>query len=332
MKLDDVELRRVRLPLVRPFRTSFGTTTHRDALIVKVSTSEADGWGECVAGAEPRYSSEYLDSAEQVIRAFLLPAIVGLDELTAVTAGRSWSAFRGHRMAKAALETALLDAELKARGISLAAELGAVRSSVDCGVSVGITDSIDELLEQVEAYLDQGYRRVKLKIEPGHDLAPVRAVRECFGDIPLQVDANASYRVSDARHLSKLDAFDLLMIEQPLDEEDLVGHAELARRLRTPICLDESITSAATAAQPSPSVRAAWSTSSRAVSAAIWKRAESTTSARPRHRRLVRGDVGDRHRTGGQPGPGRTSWFHPAWRHLRLRPLLRSRPHRAVRP
>jgi len=152
-------------------------------------------------------------------------------------------------MAKAALEAAVLDAELRAEGRSFARELGAVKDRVPSGVSIGIMDSIPQLLDAVDGYLAQGYLRIKLKIEPGWDVAPVRAVRERFGDaLLLQTDANCAYTLSDARQLAKLDDFDLLLIEQPLDEDDVLGHAELARRIRTPVCLDESITSAQSAA------------------------------------------------------------------------------------
>src|SRR5262249_37572619 len=156
--------------------------------------------------------------------------------------------FKGHRMAKAALETAVLDAELRAAGRPLARELGAVRDTVPCGVSVGIMSSLGDLLDTVGGDLDQGDVRIKLKIEPGWDVEPVAAVRERFGDILLQVDANTAYTLADARHLARLDPFDLLLIEQPLDEEDVLGHAELARVMKTPICLDESIVSARAAA------------------------------------------------------------------------------------
>jgi O-succinylbenzoate synthase len=157
--------------------------------------------------------------------------------------------FKGHPMAKAALETSLLDAELRIEGRSFARELGSVHDRVPCGVSVGIMDSIPELLDAVGGYIDEGYVRIKLKIEPGWDVEAVRAVREKFGDeVLLQVDANTAYTLRDARQLAKLDDFDLLLIEQPLEEEDIVGHADLAKMLKTPICLDESITSAQTAA------------------------------------------------------------------------------------
>jgi o-succinylbenzoate synthase len=248
MKLTGVELRRIQMPLVSPFRTSFGTETTRDVLLVRVATPDAEGWAECVAMSDPLYSSEYVDAAADVMRRFLIPALTAVANLDATRVGPVLGRFKGHRMAKATLETAVLDAELRAGGRSLARELGAVRDTVPCGVSVGIMSSVDELLGAVGAYLDQGYVRIKLKIEPGWDVEPVRAVRERFGDILLQVDANTAYTLADARHLARLDPFDLLLIEQPLDEEDMLGHAELARVVKTPICLDESIVSARAAA------------------------------------------------------------------------------------
>ncbi|GID92308.1 o-succinylbenzoate synthase [Amorphoplanes digitatis] len=249
MKIEGVELRRASMPLVTPFRTSFGTETERDILLVRVVTGVAEGWGECVAMASPRYSPEYVDAVADVLRRFLIPALAAVPRLDAYAVGPALAAFKGHRMAKAALETAVLDAELREQGRPLARELGAVHERVPCGVSVGIMSSLGELLDAVGGYLDAGYRRIKLKIEPGWDVEPVRAVRERFGDdVPLQVDANTAYTLADARHLARLDPFGLLLIEQPLDEEDLLGHAELAKRIATPVCLDESITSARTAA------------------------------------------------------------------------------------
>ena len=248
MKLRQVELRRIRLPLVSPFRTSFGTEQARDILLVKVTSDDAEGWGECVAGAEPLYSSEYTDGAQHVIREHLLPRLLAVPDLAAHRVAPALAAVKGHRMAKAALEMAVLDAELRARGVALAEHLGAVRETVPSGVSVGIADSIPQLLDTVAGYLDQGYARIKLKIEPGWDVEPVRAVRERFGDVLLQVDANAAYSLGDAPQLARLDPFELLLIEQPLPADDVRGHAQLAKRLRTPLCLDESITSARAAA------------------------------------------------------------------------------------
>jgi o-succinylbenzoate synthase len=249
VKLTGVELRRVAMPLVAPFRTSFGTQTSRDVLLVRVVTDDAEGFGECVAMDTPHYSSEYVDAAADVLRRFLVPALTAADLPGAHMVAPLLAPFKGHRMAKAALETAVLDAELRAEGRSFARELGAVHERVPCGVSVGIMDSVPELLESVGGYLDEGYVRIKLKIEPGWDVEPVRAVRERFGDgVLLQVDANTAYTLGDVRQLARLDDFDLLLIEQPLDEEDVLGHVELARQIRTPVCLDESITSARDAA------------------------------------------------------------------------------------
>ena len=250
MRVDAVELVRIAMPLVSPFRTSFGVQTDRDVLLVHLLGDAGEGWGECVAMSEPGYSSEYTEAAQQVIEGHLLPRILAPDRLTAAEVEALMAPVRGHRMAKAALEMAWLDLELRAAGRSLADYLGAVRAEVDCGVSVGMTDTSEQLLETVRGYLEAGYRRIKLKIEPGTDVDRVRAVRERFGpDVLLQVDANAAYSLEDADHLARLDEFGLVLIEQPLPEEQLLGHAKLARRLATPICLDESITSAAVAAE-----------------------------------------------------------------------------------
>ncbi|GAB2601623.1 o-succinylbenzoate synthase [Paractinoplanes abujensis] len=249
MKLTGIELRRIKMPLVAPFRTSFGTETERDVLLLRAVTDEAEGWGECVAMSDPLYSSEYVEAAADVLRRYLVPALAARRPAAATAVAPALHRFKGHRMAKAALETAVLDAELRAEGRSFARELGATRDRVPCGVSVGIMDSIPQLLDAVDGYLAQGYVRIKLKIEPGWDVEPVRAVRERFGDdVLLQVDANTAYTVGQAPLLAALDPFGLLLIEQPLDEEDVLGHVELSRRVRTPICLDESIVSARAAA------------------------------------------------------------------------------------
>ncbi|AWB91517.1 o-succinylbenzoate synthase [Aeromicrobium chenweiae] len=245
MKLTGVELIHVSMPLVSPFRTSFGTQVTRDLLLLRVVTDEGEGWGECVTMPDPVYSSEYVAGAADVLRRFLVPALAASGPLDASRVATVLAPFKGHRMAKAALEMGVLDAELRAEGRSFARELGAVHDRVPCGVSVGIMDSIPALLDAVGGYIDEGYVRIKLKIEPGWDVAPVRAVRERFGDdVLLQVDANTAYTLADARHLARLDPFELLLIEQPLEEEDILGHADLARQITTPICLDESITSA----------------------------------------------------------------------------------------
>ena len=247
MKLNSVELHRIKLSLVAPFETSFGVQTERDVLLLKAITDAGEGWGECVAGEEPTYSSEYVEGAQEVLIRHLIPRLLNR-EISLADVARILRPIHGHKMAKAALEMAMLDAELRADGKSFGQFFGATRTAVDCGVSVGIHSSIPELLQTVGGYLDAGYLRIKLKIKPGWDVEPVRAVRERFGDVPLQVDANTAYSLADAKHLAELDRFDLLLIEQPLPEEEVLAHAKLARNVKTPICLDESITSAQAAA------------------------------------------------------------------------------------
>ncbi|MDQ3680300.1 MAG: o-succinylbenzoate synthase [Actinomycetota bacterium] len=248
MSITGVELRRVRLPLVAPFRTGLGETRVRDALLVKVTTSEAEGWGECTAMSEPTYTSEYVDGAQHVMRHHLVPRLLPRPDLTAEGVSPALAPVKGHPMAKCALEMAVLDAELRAGGTSLARHLGGVRDHVEAGVAVGMAGSVPELADTVGRYVDAGYRRVKLKVQPGWDVEPVRAIRERFADVALHVDANGAYGPGDEAHLAELDAFDLTMIEQPFAPDDLGAHARLATQLRTPICLDESITSAAAAA------------------------------------------------------------------------------------
>ncbi len=247
------ELREIHLPLVAPFRTSFGVQTSRRILLVRAEVERrgvvTEGWGECVAGDEPTYSAEYVDGAALAITSVLAPRLAAVEELSAADVATILAPVRGHPMAKAALEMAVLDAELRADGRSFAELLGVTRDRVPSGVSVGIHPTIDALLAAVSGYLDDGYARIKLKIEPGWDLEPVAAVRDLIGpEVPLQVDANAAYTRRDTEHLRRLDELDLLLIEQPLPEDDLLGHARLAEAIATPVCLDESITSATVAA------------------------------------------------------------------------------------
>lgn len=262
MKVTGIELRTVRIPLRTPFETSFGTQHERVAILVRVMgeisgqgrrPTEVEGWGECVAPEAPLYSSEYAAGAAEVMRRFLFPMILDHvrehGQITAEMIDPLLAPVVGHRMAKAAIEMAMLDAQLRGAALSLAAYLGAARTVVPAGISIGIQPSVAALLDVISEYMAQGYPRIKLKIKPGWDVAPVEAVRERYGELfPVQVDANAAYTLADSRALSRLDAFDLLMIEQPLARDDLRQHAELARMLRTPICLDESITSVRSAA------------------------------------------------------------------------------------
>lgn len=243
-----VELRLIALPLVRPFRTSFGTSTAKECVLVRIETDEGEGWGECVADIQPGYSEEFNEGAWLVVRDHLAPALLRADHVAVDDLDRLLGHVRGNPMAKAALIDAVVDARLRADGVSLAEWLGADRDRVACGVSIGIADTTEALLEQVEGFLTEGYRRIKLKIEPGIDVERVAAVRDAHPDIALSVDANAAYTIEDLDVFRALDAFDLLMIEQPLHHADLVRHAELQREIRTDLCLDESIRSAADAA------------------------------------------------------------------------------------
>jgi o-succinylbenzoate synthase len=247
-RVRSVELRLVRLPLVRPFRTSLGEMTDKECILARVETDDAEGWGECVAGTEPDFSEEWNAGAWLVLRDLLAPSLIAAGDLEPEDIDRVFAFVRGNPMAKATLVNALLDAHLRALGLSLAGHLGATRERVECGVSVGIQPSIEALLELVGAYLAEGYRRIKLKIEPGLDVERVRAVREAHPDALLSVDANAAYRLEDVDVFRRLDECHLLMIEQPLHHDDLVEHAELQPKIRTALCLDESIRSAAGAA------------------------------------------------------------------------------------
>ncbi len=259
--LDAVELVRIRLPLVTPFTTSFGRQTERDALLVHVRGEGADGWGECVTPAAPVYSEEFTDGAALVLRDHLVPRLGASrpgepsdDAITAADVAVRLRGHRGQRMAKAALETAVLDAQLRTAGTSLAGYLGAVRDRVPAGVSVGIPDGgTAELVDLVAGYLDAGYVRIKAKVMPGVDVQPMAALRERFGDrLTLQVDANMGYDPEDPSHQASLDGLDelgLVQVEQPFGADRLRAHAALAGRLRTPVCLDESIVDAGRAVE-----------------------------------------------------------------------------------
>jgi o-succinylbenzoate synthase len=252
-RLEGVELRRLMLPLAAPWRTALGTVTARDVLLVRAVFAAGEGWGECVAMGQPIYSQEYVHGAADVLRRHLLPLLLATPPPAADAVAATLAGVKGHPMAKAALEAAWLDAEGRAAGESLARRLGGTRSRVAAGVAVGVTGSIPELLGEVGRRLAEGYARVKLKIHPGWDVEPIGAVRERFGgDLLLQADANGSYRAERAgaagrAALARLDPFDLLLIEQPLADDDLIGHAQLAKEIATPVCLDESITSFGTA-------------------------------------------------------------------------------------
>jgi O-succinylbenzoate synthase len=249
VRIDRLELRLLRLPLVRFFETSFGRVDERLFLLVTVEENGASGVGECVADANPYYSAETTRTAWHIISEFLAPLVLGRSFSHPREIFGALAPVRGHQMAKAAIEMAAWDLAARQQGVSLSTLLGGSRSAIESGVSIGIQNSLDELVERVAIEWEAGYRRVKIKIKPGWDVDAVERVRARFGDIPLMVDANAAYGLADAARLAELDRFNLTMIEQPLDYDDIRDHATLQRQLRTPVCLDESIHSVKAAAE-----------------------------------------------------------------------------------
>lgn len=241
MKIERIELHHIDLPLVHPFETSFGREFTRPCILVAAHADGLTGWGECTAHAGPWYSSETVETAWHVLRDFLIPAVMGQEIASPAGVVARFSRVRGHPMARAALENAVWDLLAQAQGESLAVMLGGQRDRVPVGVSVGIEPTLDELLDRVAQPVAEGYGRIKLKIKPGWDVEVVRAVRERWPDLPLQVDANSAYTLADAPVFREMDQFDLLLIEQPLHYDDIVDHAQLQAQLRTPLCLDESI-------------------------------------------------------------------------------------------
>lgn len=248
MRIEAVVLRLVEMPLKFRFRTSFGEMSLKKFLLVEVRSGGLSGWGECVAEDGPFFSPETVDSARSALVRFLAPAALGRDLAEAAAYDPLAARVRGNRMAKAALETALRDLFARAAGVSLARSLGGARDAVEVGVSLGLQPTPEATVEVVAKHVAEGYRRIKLKIAPGADVDRVAAVREAFPSLPLTVDANAAYTLATSVPVVALDRFGLDYVEQPLHHEDLVEHAELARRMATPICLDESIRSAADAA------------------------------------------------------------------------------------
>lgn len=241
MRVRKLTVREIHLPLVAPFQTSFETTTLRRIMLFEADCDGAIGWGESTAGENPYYSYETVETAWHILRDYLWPLVKGREFATAGEVFDLFARVRGHNMAKAGLEIALWDAEAKQRGVPLAKLLGGAREEISCGVSIGIQPTIPELIAKVEKELATGYQRIKIKIKPGWDIEPTRALRERFPRIRLMVDANSAYSLADAAHLKHLDAFYLIMIEQPLGWDDIYSHAQLQRQLETPICLDECI-------------------------------------------------------------------------------------------
>jgi o-succinylbenzoate synthase len=247
MRIDQIELRIVRLPLVRPFQTSSSRKVHLDHIVVQLTADGVTGWGECASPSDPYYCPETTETCWHILRDFLTPLVLGrewstIDELTGV-----YAHVKGNRFARAGLEMACWDLLARTSGQPLHSLLGGSRPEILSGVSLGIEPRIETLLDLIARYLEEGYRRIKLKIAPGSDVDVVRRVRDRYPAIPLQVDANSAYTLADLPALKELDQFGLLLIEQPLADDDIIDHARLQESLTTPICLDESIHSAADA-------------------------------------------------------------------------------------
>jgi O-succinylbenzoate synthase len=242
--ISSVELREIRLPLVHFFETSFGRTTERRIVLVRViDNQDGEGWGECTAGEEPLYSEEWTESAWAVLNEFLVPLILNHEFETAAEVWKLLRPIRGNRMAKAALENACWDLEAKRKGVPLWRLLGGTNEEIPCGVSIGIQDTPGVLLDKIAREVAAGYQRIKIKIKPGWDLSIVELVRREFPDILLTADANSAYSLADVQLFRDLDRFNLMMVEQPLSHTDIFDHAQLQQAINTPLCLDESIRS-----------------------------------------------------------------------------------------
>jgi O-succinylbenzoate synthase len=241
MKIEAITLRELQMPLVHFFETSFGRTYHRRILLVTLYADGLEGWGECVAGEAPYYSEEYIEDAWDVTVRYLAPALLGMTLQSGSEVPSLLSRIREHRMAKAALENAIWDAEAQEKKTPLWQLLGGTQSEVACGVSIGIQDSHENLLQKIETELAAGYQRIKIKVKPGWDVAVLEKIRERWPGILLSCDANSAYTLADSDHLKGFDRFNLLMIEQPMWSDDFYFHARLQKQLLTAICLDEAI-------------------------------------------------------------------------------------------
>jgi o-succinylbenzoate synthase len=246
--ISTIEMREIRLPLVHFFETSFGRTTERRIVLVRVVNGDGvEGWGECTAGEGPFYCEEWTETTWNTMAEFLAPMVVGKDIKSGAGANYLMKRVRGNRMAKAAIETACWDLEARQAGLPLWKLVGGTQTEIPCGVSIGIQNSPEELLARIEQELAAGYRRIKIKIKPGWDLDIVRRVRQRFPEILLTGDANSAYTLADVALFQALDEFNLMMIEQPLAYDDIFDHAKLQQQIKTPICLDESVRSPADA-------------------------------------------------------------------------------------
>ncbi len=245
LRIDRIVVRHLRMPLVHFFETSFGRTTTRDILLVQAVADGVSGWGEVTAGENPFYNEEWTDSAWLLLLNYISPRVLGFDLENASAVDGRTRHIRGHNMARGGLEAAVWDLEARLAGKPLWEQIGGgARREIPCGVSIGVQDSLEQLLEKIEGELQAGYQRIKMKIKPGWDVDAVAAVRNRYPDILLMADANSAYTLADVDRLKQLDTFGLMMIEQPLAHDDIIDHAELQAQLKTPICLDECIRSA----------------------------------------------------------------------------------------
>jgi O-succinylbenzoate synthase len=244
MRIERIDLRIVRLPLVRPFQTSSSRKDHLDHILVRLEADGVVGWGECASPSDPYYCPETTETCWHILRDFLAPLTLGRDWMTIEELTSLYRAVKGNNFAKAGLEMACWDALARSRDQSLAGMLGGMRTEILSGVSLGIERNIGSVIGQVDRFVNEGYRRIKLKIGPGHDVDVVRQVRARFPDVPLQVDANSAYTLADLTMLAALDEFGLILIEQPLAHDDIIDHIRVQKALETPVCLDESIHSA----------------------------------------------------------------------------------------
>lgn len=250
IKIERVKLRRLRMPLVHFFETSFGRTYEREIILAEVFSDGLTGWGEVTCGEHPFYNEEWTDAAWLLLRDYAIPRVLHYELESAESVAGRLSHIRGHNMARGGLEAAVWDLEARRNGVPLWKQIGGgARREIPCGVSIGIQDSVPQLIEKIRTEVDAGYQRIKMKIKPGWDVDVIRQVREAFPKIELMADANSAYRLSDAARLKELDAFRLMMIEQPLEHDEIIDHVELQAQLATPICLDECIRSAHQAEQ-----------------------------------------------------------------------------------
>ena len=243
MKIEKINIYHLRMPLQNPFETSFGRIKTRDCLLLEGYSNGVIGYGECVADRDPGYSYETSLTALHILRDFLIPAVLSKNIISAQELQSLMIFVRGHPMAKASLEMLFWDIKGKMENASLKQLIGGDRERVPVGVSVGIQESPKELIDKVTSYLSERYGRIKIKIKPGRDITEIKALKSEFPDLPLQVDANSAYTLETSEVFEKIDRFGLILIEQPLAEDDLWDHKKLQVRLKTPICLDESIVS-----------------------------------------------------------------------------------------